>query len=92
MTFEKKGESFERLMLLSTWREVPIYTEQEKAALELTEHVTRVSEAGVPDHVYKLARTYFDEKQYLDLIMAINTINCWNRLSLATGLFPGCFS
>jgi len=85
------GESLDRLLLLTAWREVPIYTERERAALELTEHVTRVSEGGVPGHVYEKARAHFSEKEYVDLVMAINAINCWNRISISTGMFPGCF-
>jgi len=85
------GESLDRLLLLTAWREVPIYTEKERAALELTECVTRISEGGVPDHVYQKVRAHFSEKEYVDLVMAINAINCWNRLSISTGMFPGCF-
>ena len=85
------GESLDRLLLLTAWREVPVYTEKERAALELAEYVTRISEGGVPDHVYENVRAHFSEKEYVDLLMAINAINCWNRLSISTGMFPGCF-
>jgi alkylhydroperoxidase AhpD family core domain len=85
------GESLDTLLLLTAWREVPVYTEKERAALELTEYVTRISEGGVPDHVYENVRAHFSEKEYVDLLMAINAINCWNRLSISTGMFPGCF-
>ncbi len=85
------GESLERIVLLTVWREAPVYTEKERAVLELTEYVTRISDSGVPQHVYEKVRAYFDEKQFVDLIMAINAINCWNRLGIATGMFPGCF-
>lgn len=85
------GQSMERILLLTVWREVPIYTDKEKAALELTEYVTRISESGVPDDVYQRVRAHFDEKEYMKLIMAINTINCWNRIGISTGMFPGCF-
>jgi AhpD family alkylhydroperoxidase len=87
---QKAGESTDRIVLLPAWREVPIYSEQEKAVLELTEHVTLIADSGVPEHVYNQVRNYFDEKQYVQLIMAINTINCWNRLAISTGMFPGC--
>lgn len=88
---KEKGEDFNRILLLSVWREASIYSDKEKAVLELTEYVTRISESGVPDHVYEKVRTHFNEQQYIDLIMAINTINCWNRLGIATGMSPGCF-
>ncbi len=87
----KNGESIDRLLLLTAWREVSLYSDKEKAALELAEHVTNIGEAGVPDHVYDQVRAHFDEKEYIDLIMAINTINGWNRLGIATGMSPGCF-
>ncbi|MEK3732481.1 MULTISPECIES: carboxymuconolactone decarboxylase family protein [Paenibacillus] len=85
------GESMDRLLLLPMWREVPIYSDEERAVLELTEYVTSISEAGVPDEVYARVRQFFDEKQYVHLIMAIITINAWNRIAIANGMFPGCF-
>jgi len=85
------GESTERLLLLPMWREVPIYSEAERAVLELTECVTKLHEAGVPDDVYARVREHFSEKEYVDLILAISTINAWNRIGVSTGMFPGCF-
>lgn len=86
-----QGESLDRLLLLTAWREAPVYTDKERAVLELVECVTRVSEGGVPARVYENVRAHFSEKEYVDLVMAINVINCWNRLSISTGMFPGCF-
>ncbi|MFC7439752.1 carboxymuconolactone decarboxylase family protein [Laceyella putida] len=86
----KMGESEQRIILLSVWRDTPLYTEEERAVLELTEAVTRIADAGVPDHLYEKVRAHFDEAQFVTLIMAINTINCWNRLGIATGMFPEC--
>ncbi|KIL40568.1 hypothetical protein SD70_12505 [Gordoniibacillus kamchatkensis] len=85
------GESIDRILLLSVWREVPIYTDKEKAVLELTEYVTRISESGLPDDVYERVRAHVDEKEFMDLIMTINTINCWNRIAISTRMYPGCF-
>ncbi|SFJ78408.1 alkylhydroperoxidase AhpD family core domain-containing protein [Thermoflavimicrobium dichotomicum] len=85
------GESEERIYLLNAWREAHCYTEEEKAVLSLTEAVTLISEKGVPESLYKQVREYFDEQQYVALIMAINTINCWNRIAIATGMVPGDF-
>jgi AhpD family alkylhydroperoxidase len=85
------GESLDRLLLLTAWRDAPVYTDKERAVLELTECVTRIWEGGVPDHVYENVRAHFNEKEYVDLLMAINAINCWNRISISTGMFPGCF-
>ena len=87
----KMGENEQRIYLLSAWREAPFYTEKERAALELTECVTLISESGVPDDVYERVRKHFDEKEYVTLILAINVINSWNRLAISTGMFPGCF-
>lgn len=79
------GETEERIYLLSAWREAPFYSEQERAALELTEAVTLIAEHGVSDDLYERVRQQFDEAQFVALIMAINTINCWNRLNIAAG-------
>ncbi len=84
----KKWRKLDRIILLTVWREVPIYTDKEKAVLELTEHVTKISETGVPQHVYENLLQYFSEKEFLNLIMAINTINSWNRLGISTGMTP----
>ena len=60
----------------------------ERAALELTEAVTRISEAGVPDEVYARVRGHYSEEQYLDLLLLIGVINVWNRLSVALHSTP----
>lgn len=85
----KLGETEQRLYLLSVWREAPVYTEKERAVLALTEAVTRISEAGVPQEVYDNVRAHVDEKEFVALIMAINTINCWNRIAISTLMVPG---
>ncbi|MWV46537.1 carboxymuconolactone decarboxylase family protein [Paenibacillus sp. HJL G12] len=87
----KLGDYQDHILLLNAWREAPIYTEPERAALTLAEAVTRISENGVPEDVYDQAREAFDEKTFMELILAINTINSWNRIAISTGMFPGCF-
>lgn len=82
------GETEQRIYLLSAWREAPFYTDKERAVLELTEAVVRISEHGVPQDLYERVRAHFDEREYVTLIMAINTINAWNRLAISTGMFP----
>lgn len=77
------GESEQRLYLLDAWREAPFYTDKERAALEWTEAVTLVSKSHVPDNVYDKVRTYFTEKEVVELTMAIITINGWDRLSIS---------
>ncbi|MGQ7278206.1 carboxymuconolactone decarboxylase family protein [Brevibacillus thermoruber] len=80
-----KGETEQRLYLLNAWRESAVYTDAERAALALTEAVTLIAERGVPDEVYQQARAHFGEAELTALLMAIVTINGWNRLAIATG-------
>ncbi|MEK3722111.1 carboxymuconolactone decarboxylase family protein [Paenibacillus sp. FSL H8-0034] len=82
------GETEQRLYLLSAWREAPFYTEAEQAVLALTEAVTLISKEGVSQELYEKVREHFDESEFVNLIMAINTINSWNRIAISTGMFP----
>ncbi|WP_219835584.1 carboxymuconolactone decarboxylase family protein [Paenibacillus sp. R14(2021)] len=84
----KIGETEQRIYLLNAWREAPFYTDKERAVLELTEAVTRISEGGVPQDLYERVRAHVDEAEYVVIIMAINTINAWNRIAISTGMFP----
>lgn len=77
------GESEQRLYLLPAWREAPFYTERERAALEWTEALTQISENDVADELYQRVRRHFDEKELVDLTLAITAINSWNRLAIA---------
>jgi AhpD family alkylhydroperoxidase len=85
------GESEQRIYLLNAWRESPFYSDAERVVLELTEAVTSISANGVPDDLYNRLREHFDEKQYVDLIILINTINSWNRLSISMNNVPGSY-
>ena len=78
-----KGEAEQRLTLLSVWREVPFYTDRERAALEWTEAVTLVSESHVPDEVYARAIEQFSESELTNLTLAVVAINGWNRFSIS---------
>ncbi|MGF7047319.1 AhpD family alkylhydroperoxidase [Paenibacillus sp. DS2015] len=84
----KMGETEQRIYLLSAWREAPIYSDKERVVLELTEAVTLISEQGVPQELYERVRAHVDEAEYVVIIMAINTINAWNRIAISTGMFP----
>ncbi|WP_334073054.1 MULTISPECIES: carboxymuconolactone decarboxylase family protein [Paenibacillus] len=86
----KMGESEQRIALISVWKESPCYSDREKAVLELTEAVTLISKEGVPEELYQRVRSFYSEKEYVDLIFAINLINAWNRIAISTGMFPGC--
>jgi AhpD family alkylhydroperoxidase len=78
-----KGESEERLYLLDAWRESPLYSERERAALAWTESVTLVSETHVPDAVYDEVRRHFSEEELVKLTMLVVTINAWNRIAIS---------
>ncbi|EST55042.1 alkylhydroperoxidase [Brevibacillus panacihumi W25] len=82
----KLGETEQRIYLLNAWREADVYSEEERAILALTEAVTLIAERGVSEDVYAQVREHFEEKQIVSLIMAINVINCWNRLAITTGM------
>lgn len=82
---KKMGETEQRLYCISAWRECTFYSEAEKVALELTEHITLIPEKRVPDELYDRVRKHFDEKAYVDLVILINQINSWNRISIAMG-------
>jgi AhpD family alkylhydroperoxidase len=77
------GETPQRLLGLSAWRDAPFYTERERAALAWTEAVTHVGPSGITDEVFRATRLHFDDRQLVDLTMAIIAINGWNRLAIA---------
>src|SRR5216684_4147898 len=79
----KHGETEQRLYLLNAWRESPLYTDRERAALAWTEAVTLISETHAPDDVYAEVRTQFSEAETVNLTMLIATINAWNRLAIS---------
>ena len=83
------GEPEHRLYALDAWEESPFYSEQERAALEWTEAVTRVADGHVPDAVYESVRPYFNDTELADLTLAVATINAWNRFGIAFRLPPG---
>jgi AhpD family alkylhydroperoxidase len=83
---EKAGESNERIWTVAAWRDAPFFTDAERAALALTEAVTRLSDRAdpVPDEVFDEAAKHFDESALASLILHITLINAWNRLNAAT--------
>jgi AhpD family alkylhydroperoxidase len=82
----KMGETDDRLFSIAAWREAPYFTDAERAALALTESVTRLAdkEDAVPDTVWEEARRHYDEQGLATLLLAIGEINIWNRLNAAT--------
>jgi AhpD family alkylhydroperoxidase len=84
----KRGETEQRLYLLNAWREAPLYTDRERAALAWTEAVTLISETHVPDEVYEELRKNFSEAESVNLTILIGTINAWNRLAISFRAVP----
>jgi len=82
------GDSPRRLFALPVWRETPFFTARERAALELTEAATRLTEAGVSDEVYARAAAHFTDVELAELIWAIAVINAWNRLGATAHPWP----
>ncbi len=78
------GETAQRLHLVAAWREAKVFTEAERAALELTEHATRIADAagGVPDEVWANAAKHYDESQLAALVTLIALINAFNRVNV----------
>ncbi len=83
------GETEQRLYLLQAWRETPLYSAREQAAMAWCEAVTRLDPHGVPDAVYQQARQQFSEKELGDLNMAVILINAWNRIAIPFQSEPG---
>jgi alkylhydroperoxidase family enzyme len=79
----KQGEKIERLALLQAWAEAgDLFNARERAALAWAETVTRVAETGVPDEAYQAARAAFEERELVDLTIAISLMNAYNRLAI----------
>lgn len=83
-----KGETEQRIYALSAWRDTNYFTPEERAVLALTESVTVITKEHVPDEVYDEAARHFDAKQVGEIIMAIITINAWNRIAISTKMMP----
>ncbi|KFA90408.1 carboxymuconolactone decarboxylase family protein [Archangium violaceum] len=76
------GETEERIYLLNGWRESPLYTERERAALRWTEALTLVSQTHAPDADYEALQAHFSQEEVVKLTLAITTINAWNRIAI----------
>jgi AhpD family alkylhydroperoxidase len=79
----RDGEQEKRLHMLVVWRESPLFTERERAALGWTEAVTRLEHTHAPDDVYEEARRHFDEAGIANLTLAVAVINAWNRMAVS---------
>lgn len=77
----KAGESEQRLYLLDAWRESPLYSEREKAALAWTDALTRIADNHAPDWLYGEVRPHFSDTELANLTALIGLVNAWNRLA-----------
>ena len=79
----KLGETEQRLYMLSAWRESPLYTDRERAALAWTDAVTLIADTHAPDDLYEELRAHFSEAEMVNLTMLIGAINAWNRIAIS---------
>ena len=88
---KKAGEKDERIFAVSAWRDAPYFSDAERAALALTESVTRLSDRTdpVPDEVWDEAARYFDQPTLSALVLSIAMTNVWNRLNVTTRQVAG---
>ncbi|MDB5550892.1 MAG: alkylhydroperoxidase AhpD family core domain protein [Rhizobium sp.] len=88
---KKKGESDERIFSVAAWRDTPYFTDAERAALALTESVTRLADKAdpVPDDIWDEATRHYPEKELAALIVSISLINVWNRLNASVKMVAG---
>jgi len=87
----KLGETDDRLFAVAAWREAPYFTDAERAALALTEAATRLSDRAdpIPDDIWNEAARHYDETTLAALVLAIASINVWNRLNVVTRQVAG---
>lgn len=85
------GETEQRLYMLDAWRESPVYTQRERAALAWAESVTSLHEGHVPDEVYEQAHAEFSEEELIDLTLAVIAINSYNRINVAFRTTAGSY-
>jgi AhpD family alkylhydroperoxidase len=90
---KQAGETDERLFAVAAWRDAPFFTEAERAALALTEVVTRLSDRvdPVPDAIWDEAAKHYDERALAALILSIATTNVFNRLNVSTRQVAGAW-
>ena len=82
----KNGESLQRIFLIDAWHETNLFTEEEKALLAITEEVTLIHDKGLTEETYKKATQFFDPNYIVQIIMAVVTINGWNRIAVSTNM------
>jgi AhpD family alkylhydroperoxidase len=88
---KKSGQTDDRLFSVAAWRDTPYFTDAERAALALTEAMTRLADKGdpVPDDIWNEAAKHYDERALAALLVSIAGINVWNRLNAAVRAVAG---
>ena len=86
-----EGETEQRIFMVSAWRETPLYTPRERAALAWAESVTTIGEGHVPDEVFAEVKKEFSDEELIDLTLAVAAINAWNRVNIAFRTTPGTY-
>ena len=80
----KLGETNQRIFLLNAWRETTLFTEEERVILAMTEEITNISQHGLSEETYQKALSLFSENYIAIIIIAITTINAWNRIAISS--------
>jgi len=80
----KLGETNQRIFLLNAWRETTLFTEEERVILAMTEEITNISQHGLSEETYQKALTLFSKNYIAIIIIAITTINAWNRIAISS--------
>ncbi|MDH2208353.1 MULTISPECIES: carboxymuconolactone decarboxylase family protein [Empedobacter] len=80
----KLGETNQRIFLLNAWRETTLFTEEERVILAMTEEITNISQHGLSEETYQKALALFSENYIAIIIIAITTINAWNRIAISS--------
>ena len=85
----KAGETEQRVFAISAWWETPFFTEAERAALKLTEEITRIQDAGLREETFQNAKQYFSEQEIAQLIFITAVTNSWNRIAISMHMVAG---
>lgn len=90
----KLGETFQRLYLLPAWEESPVYTEEEKAVLNLTDRITEISKQSAHEieDAYNRVSPFYSKAEIANIVLAITQINAWNRIAITFGNIPGSYN
>lgn len=87
----KNGETEQRIYALNAWKETPFFTHEERAVLTMTEAVTLIAGNCISDDLYHEVSRYFTANQIAQILIAIVTINAWNRIAIATSMVPDTY-